>query len=54
MNTDLYKRDEKTHKFNENYVTQLTKNYRSHEILLKMSNELFYENTLEYCADSCK
>lgn len=54
MNTDVYKRDEKTRKFNHNYVTQLTKNYRSHESLLKVSNELFYENTLEACADNCK
>lgn len=54
MNNDLYERDEKTGKFNEKYLTQLTKNYRSHISLLNVSNELFYENTLETCADSCK
>ena len=45
----IYQRDS-TGKFNENFVIQLTKNYRSHPDLLKIPNELYYKNTLEACA----
>ena len=50
MDFDLYKRDARGI-FNSRYVVQLTKNYRSHPKLLKVPNELFYENRLEPCAD---
>ena len=50
MDFDLYKRDPRG-KFNPRYVVQLTKNYRSHPKLLKVPNELFYEDRLEPCAD---
>ena len=50
MAFDLYKRDARGI-FNPRYVVQLTKNYRSHPKLLKVPNELFYENRLEPCAD---
>ena len=30
-------------KYNENYVIQLTKNYRSHPKIIEMSNILFYD-----------
>lgn len=43
----LYQRDPITEKYNPKYITQLTKNYRSHEHILKVPNELFYENQLE-------
>lgn len=42
----LYKRHPKSKKFNENYITQLVRNYRSHPSILKLPNELFYDNTL--------
>lgn len=42
----LYKRDDKTNRFNETYITQLVRNYRSHPVILKLSNELFYDNSL--------
>lgn len=42
----LYKRHAKTNKYNSIYITQLVRNYRSHPAILKMSNELFYENSL--------
>lgn len=42
----LYKRDDKTKKYNEIYITQLVRNYRSHPSILKLSNELFYDNSL--------
>ncbi|XP_077972834.1 putative helicase mov-10-B.2 [Styela clava] len=38
-------------KFNEHRVTKLLKNYRSHEAIIKISNEEFYDNELEVCAD---
>lgn len=43
----LYKRNSKTGKFNEIYITQLVRNYRSHEAILKIPNELFYEGQLK-------
>lgn len=46
----LYMRNDKTKKFNENYVTQLVCNYRSHESILHVSNELYYDNNLQVCA----
>lgn len=43
-NTNLYQR--KDGKYNELYITQLVKNYRSHPEILRIPNELFYENVL--------
>lgn len=45
--TNLFSRNPKTGKFNETYITQLVKNYRSHPHILSVPNELFYENKLE-------
>lgn len=45
-NLPLYQRNPTTDKFNQNYITQLVQNYRSHPEILKLSNELFYENKL--------
>ncbi|XP_062420873.1 putative helicase mov-10-B.2 [Pungitius pungitius] len=33
------------------FVTKLLQNYRSHPAILKIPNELFYDNELQYCAD---
>lgn len=43
----LYQRDPVTKKFNSQYITQLVKNYRSHETILHMPSKLFYESTLQ-------
>lgn len=45
--TNLYSRNASTGQFNEMFITQLVKNYRSHPYILRVSNELFYENKLE-------
>lgn len=52
--TNLYSRNKQTGQFNEYYITQLVKNYRSHPELLRIPNELFYENTLEPMAKQSK
>lgn len=49
---NLYKRNSETGRFNEIYITQLVKNYRSHPAILEIPNELFYENKLEACAST--
>ena len=45
----IYQKDSSGN-FNENFVIQLTKNYRSHPDILEIPNELFYRKTLEPCA----
>lgn len=47
MNSNVYERDASTNLFNGRYVTQLVRNYRSHEAILHVSNELFYDNVLQ-------
>ncbi|XP_077973309.1 putative helicase mov-10-B.1 [Styela clava] len=49
MGNPLY--EKQNGKFNEHRVTKLLKNYRSHEAIIKISNEEFYDNELEVCAD---
>lgn len=44
---NLYKRDPRTNEFRKAYITQLVENYRSHPLILQMSNELFYDNKLK-------
>lgn len=46
MNCELYKVDIKSGKFNQKYIVQLVKNYRSHNSILRVPNELFYEGKL--------
>ncbi|XP_063597696.1 putative helicase mov-10-B.1 [Penaeus indicus] len=36
---------------NRRFVTKLLKNYRSHEEILRLPNELFYQSELQACAD---
>lgn len=43
----LYQPNRITKKFNAKYITQLVENYRSHPDILKVPNELFYENRLK-------
>lgn len=47
MKQQLYKRDPRTGEYNQNYITQLVKNYRSHSAILHTANNLFYENKLQ-------
>ena len=49
MEFQLYKRDSNRN-YNEKFVVQLTKNYRSHPALIKIPNQLFYSNSLQACA----
>lgn len=46
----MYMRNETTKMFNENYVTQLICNYRSHSSILHSSNKLYYDDALRICA----
>lgn len=50
----LYKRNAETNKFCEKYIIQLIQNYRSHESILKIPNELFYNATLLASASAGK
>ncbi|XP_077973310.1 putative helicase mov-10-B.1 [Styela clava] len=49
MGNSLY--EKQNGKFNEHRVTKLLKNYRSHEAIIKVSNEEIYDNELGVCAD---
>lgn len=40
--------------FDTRYITQLVKNYRSHPEILRVSNELFYDNTLQPVTEESK
>uniref|UniRef100_A0A674EXB5 RNA helicase n=1 Tax=Salmo trutta TaxID=8032 RepID=A0A674EXB5_SALTR len=47
----LYQKDEENGVFNNCYVTKLLRNYRSHPSILKVPNELFYEEELQVFAN---
>lgn len=42
----LYKKQEDSG-YNNDYLTKLVQNFRSHPAILKLSNQLFYDNELE-------
>lgn len=47
-----YKRDLASDEdYDDHLITKLLQNYRSHPAILKVPNELFYENELKVCAD---
>lgn len=46
MGCELYKEDRRTGKYNQKYIVQLVKNYRSHKDILCVPNELFYKGNL--------
>lgn len=50
MEKAVYRRHSTTGIYNSRFITQLTKNYRTHADILEFANELFYDNTLESCA----
>lgn len=47
FNFALYKPDATSGKFNSKYIMQLVKNYRSHPVILHVSNQLFYDGALK-------
>lgn len=47
-----YRRNPLSKNFNPQHIVQLKKNYRSHEKILQIANELFYENMLQAKASS--
>lgn len=46
FDSTMYQRHTESNNYNETYITQLVRNYRSHRAILKVPNELFYENAL--------
>ncbi|XP_048408824.1 putative helicase MOV-10 isoform X2 [Stegostoma tigrinum] len=48
----LYKKNPSTGRYNEHFVTKLLHNYRSHPSILRIPNELFYDNELKPQADT--
>lgn len=48
LDMKLYKRNKG--KFNQNYITQLVKNYRCHPAILRKPSEMFYDGLLEPAA----
>ncbi|XP_032370048.1 putative helicase mov-10-B.1 [Etheostoma spectabile] len=47
----LYQKSKESGHFDTRFVTKLLRNYRSHASILKIPNELFYENELQVFAD---
>lgn len=47
----LYQKSTESGHFDTRFVTKLLRNYRSHAAILKIPNELFYENELQVFAD---
>ncbi|XP_029007903.1 putative helicase mov-10-B.1 isoform X2 [Betta splendens] len=47
----LYQKSKDSGHFDTRFVTKLLRNYRSHPAILKVPNELFYENELQVFAD---
>lgn len=47
----LYQKSADSGHFDTRFVTKLLRNYRSHDAILKIPNELFYENELQVFAD---
>lgn len=50
----LYSPAEDTGRYNERFIVQLTKNYRSHDAILNIPNKLFYDGKLEAEAPKSK
>ncbi|XP_076124950.1 putative helicase mov-10-B.1 [Alosa pseudoharengus] len=47
----LYQKSKDVHQYNGRFVTKLLRNYRSHPAILKVPNELFYDNELQVFAN---
>ncbi|XP_056219431.1 putative helicase mov-10-B.1 [Seriola aureovittata] len=48
---NLYQKSTESGHFDTRFVTKLLRNYRSHPAILKIPNQLFYENELQVFAD---
>uniref|UniRef100_A0A8C5DLP8 RNA helicase n=1 Tax=Gouania willdenowi TaxID=441366 RepID=A0A8C5DLP8_GOUWI len=51
LQNPLYQKSSDSGHFDTRFVTKLLRNYRSHSAILKVPNELFYENELQVFAD---
>lgn len=47
FNRRLYRKDQATSTYNPKYITQLVRDYRSHEAILHAPNVLFYDCSLQ-------
>ncbi|OXU23365.1 hypothetical protein TSAR_012472 [Trichomalopsis sarcophagae] len=50
MDCEPYRKNEHG-QYNPSYITKLIRNYRSHPAIIRVSNELFYDNELIACGD---
>lgn len=50
MKKPCFQLNPSTSKYDPNYIVQLKKNYRSHPMILKSPNDMFYGGTLEALA----
>ncbi|XP_065080260.1 putative helicase MOV-10 [Ochlerotatus camptorhynchus] len=50
MNLPVYMKDPATKCYNTNIIIKLLQNYRSHEVILRFSNKMFYQDELQPCA----
>ena len=48
----IYKRNKKSLKYEKGLVTMLTRNYRSHEAIIRLPNDIYYDGDLTCHADS--
>lgn len=48
MDCEPYRKNEHD-RYNPSYITKLLQNYRSHPEIIRVSNELFYDNELQAC-----
>lgn len=46
MDHHIYQKDEDTKQYNTDIITKLIRNFRSHEMLLKLPSEMFYDGEL--------
>jgi hypothetical protein len=42
----LYRKENKTSGYNGLYITKLKRNFRSHQLILKLPNRMFYDGEL--------
>ncbi|XP_039261183.2 putative helicase MOV-10 [Styela clava] len=51
METELlYQKDPETQSYNQQHITKLLNNYRSHKSIIKVPNDCFYDSELRYLA----
>lgn len=50
MKTELYEKIN-NNEYDSDYITKLVRNYRSHPAIIRVSNELYYDNELIACSN---